>query len=281
MPHPRAWGRYLAAPSVSGRPSGDLMRFGARYDLASSLEGVTFQGMPEPTADSYASALGVALAYSALEALDTVIQQRGTHSVVGDREFMRRYRSPSLLKLRSLLESTASPVSLRTSLQAIAADATNDDVMPVVRALRHTVFHGDFTADDPGAAKSKQVCRFIKDLWEALLLTADIEFELYLDRQALGPWDVDVLANCPACRAPVGKAHKAGCSIGRCKAHGEPRDQCLGAGRHAASVYWGVYPGTIEAVKRGWLIESKGAARPDLNRVLCELEWDPVTEQFI
>jgi hypothetical protein len=281
MTHPRAWCRYLAAPSVSGRPSGDLMRFGARYDLASSLEGVTFQGMPEPAADAYASALGVALAYSALEALDTAIQQRGTRSVVGARKLARRYRSPSLLKLRSLLESTASPASLRTRLEDIAADSINDDVMPVVKALRHTVFHGDFTAYDAGAAKSKLVRRFIKDLWEALLLSADVEFELYLDRQALGPWDVDVLAKCPACRAPVGSPHRAGCSIGRCKAHGEPRDQCLGAGRHAASTYWGVYPGTIEAVKRGWLIESKGVVRPDLNRVLMELEWDPATEQFI
>jgi hypothetical protein len=77
-----------------------------------------------------------------------------------------------------------------------------------------------------------------------------------------------------------GKVHGAGCSIGRCKAHGEPRDQCFGDGRHSATTYWGVYPGTIEALKRGWTIKSKGAIRPDLNRVLSDLTWDPDTEQF-
>jgi hypothetical protein len=280
MGHPHAWSRYVAAPSVAGKPNGDFARFGARYSLASSLVGVSLDGISEATAEAYSSALGVALAYSALEALDKATHNRGTQHVVGDADLARRYRATSLSKLRSLLESTASAPALQSRLASLAGGSEGDDVMPVARALRHTVFHGDFTAYGAGAATSKTVRRFLDDLKEALLLTADAEFELYLDRRAIGPWDVDVLSMCPACRAPVGKTHASGCSIGRCKAHGEPRDQCFGAGRHSTSTYWGVYPGTIEALKRGWTTKLRGSVRPDLNRVLSELTWDPDTEQF-
>lgn len=281
MPHPHAWRRYITAPSVSGNPSDEFARFGARYGLASSLEGIALGGIAKATAEAYSSALGVALAYSAVEALDKATQHHGNQHVIGDAELARRYRSASLSKLRALLESTADSPRLHARLASLAEDAEDDDVMPVARALRHTVFHGDFTAYGAGAAKSKTVRQFLDDLKDALLLTADVDFELFLDRQAIGPWNVDVLGKCPTCRTPVGKTHAAGCSIGRCKTHGEPRDQCFGAGRHAVSTYWGVYPGTIEALKRGWTFESKTGVRPDLNRVLSELTWDPETEQFV
>jgi hypothetical protein len=54
----------------------------------------------------------------------------------------------------------------------------------------------------------------------------------------------------------------------------------MGSGRHASTSYWGVYPGTIEAIKRGWVTKSKKVTGPDLNRVIAELTWDPITEQF-
>jgi len=281
MPHPHAWRRFITASSVAGKPTGDFARFGARYNVASSLQGVTLDGISEVTAEAYSSALGVALAYSAVEALDKATHHHGTQHVVGDADLARRYRSTSLAKLRLLLESTADSPRLHARLAALAEDTKDADAMPVARALRHTVFHGDFTAYGAGAAKSRSVRRFLDDLKEALLLTADVEFELYLDRHAIGPWDVDVIGKCPTCRTPVGKVHAAGCSIGRCKAHGEPRDQCFGTGRHASSTYWGVYPGTIEALKRGWTVESTRGVRPDLNRVHSELTWDPDTEQFV
>jgi hypothetical protein len=280
MTHPHAWGRYITAPSVAGKPTGEFARFCARYSLASALEGVTLEGISESTSEAYSSALGVALAYSALEALNKATHRRGAQHVIGDEDLARRYRTTALSKLRTLLESTADAASLQARLAAVA-DLNDDDVMPVARALRHTVFHGDFTAYGAGAAKSKTVRRFLDDLRDALLLTADVQFELYLDENAIGPWDIDVLRKCPSCRTPIGKVHGAGCSIGRCKAHGEPRDQCFGDGRHSATTYWGVYPGTIEALKRGWTIKSQGAIRPDLNRILSELTWDPYTEQFV
>jgi hypothetical protein len=236
--------------------------------------------MAAHTAGSYGCALGVALGYSALEALRKATGQRGTRQVMEDAVLAQRYRSTGLTKLRHLLESTTTHPPLRERLEELAMDPAADDLMPVASALRHAVFHGDFTAYGAGAAKSKATTAFLDELKDALLSTADAEFELYLDRHAIGPWDVELVAQCPSCRTPIGKVHKAGCAVGRCKAHGEPRDQCMGSGRHASTTYWGAYPGAIEAIKRGWVIKSKKVTGPDLNRVIAELAWDPITEQF-
>jgi hypothetical protein len=52
----------------------------------------------------------------------------------------------------------------------------------------------------------------------------------------------------------------------------------MGEGKHAATRYWGVYPGTIEALKRGWTVKQGKQVSPDINRVMVELKWDPATE---
>jgi hypothetical protein len=280
MTYPHDWRRYIGAPSIGGKPPPEFARFAARYKLASSFEGVTLRGMAPRKAGSYGCALGVALAYSALEALRKATGQRGTRQVMGDAVLAQRYRSVGLTKLRHLLESTAEHPPLRERLQVLALDPAADDLMPVASALRHAVLHGDFTAYGAGAVQSKATREFLDALKEALLSTANAEFELYLDRHAIGPWDVQLVAQCPSCRTPIGKVHKAGCAVGRCKSHGESRDQCMGSGRHASTTYWGVYPGTIEAIKRGWIVKSRGATTPNLNRVLTQLTWDPANEQF-
>ena len=280
MAYPRDWRRYVYATSMGGKPAPEFARFAARYKLASSFEGVRLSGMAPRTAGSYACALGVALAYSALEALRKATGQRGTRQVMEDAVLARRYRSLGLTKLRHVLESTTEHPPLRERLQELAMDPAADDLMPVASALRHAVFHGDFTTYGAGAVQSKATGAFLDDLKEALLSTADAEFELYLDRHAIGPWEVDLAPRCPSCRTPIGKVHAAGCAVGRCKSHGEPRDQCMGSGRHASTMFWGVYPGTIESIKRGWVVKSKKVTRPDLNRVMAELTWDPTTEQF-
>ena len=280
MAYPREWRRYVQAAGSDDGPTPAFARFAARYSFASSFESVHLRGMAARTADSYARALGVALAYSALESLRKATGQRGTRQVMEDAVLAQRYRSVGLTKLRDLLESTTEYPPLRERLGSLATSTTDGDVMPVASALRHAVFHGDFTAYGAGAAQSKATRAFFDDLKDALLSTADEEFELYLDRHAIGPWNVDLVAQCPSCQTPIGKAHKVGCAVGRCKAHGEPRDQCMGSGRHASTSYWGVYPGTIEAIKRGWVIKSKKVTRPDMNRDIADLTWDPATEQF-
>lgn len=276
MGNPSAWKRYVSA--VGGKPAPDLARFAARYALASSFESVQFSDLAQATAAAYSSAMRCALAYSALESLNKSLGSMRGRRHLEDAAIAKVYRSAGAAKLRSFLEDGVNR-TLRTRLDQCASEG--NDVLPVAEAIRHLMFHGDFTAHGAGAAQSKSVQAMINDLAVAVLAKADSNFELYCDREALGPWAIDRLANCPSCGAAIGDTHSASCDVGRCSVHGELRSQCGGVGRHGSTRYWGVYPGTIEALKRGWTIKRGKDSIPDINRVVVELVWDQATEQFV
>ena len=280
MTSARAWGRYTLALGKRDAPAAGLARFNARFNLATSFEGVTLVGVSERTAQAYSSGIGVALAYSALEALDSALGKRIARSHLSNEGLARRYRSQTCDGLRGLLEESTHASQVQSQLLVLATDPDSDDVMPVAAAVRHLVFHGDFTAHGSGAAQSAAVRKFLDDLADALIARADDQFELHLDREALGPWDVRRRSTCPSCGVAVGRKHGHDCDIALCKTHGERRAECFGEGRHAATTYWGVYPGTVEALKRGWTYARAGRDEPDINRVIAELDWDPGSEQY-
>ena len=281
MTHPRVWNRYVRALGKTAKPDTGLSRFNARYNLATSFDGVTLTDVSERTAEAYSSGIRVALAYSALEALDSALGKRIARARLTDAELARRYRSRTCKTLRALLDESSQSAHLQSQLKSLGVDPKVDDVMPVAAAVRHLVFHGDFTAHGSGAAQSVGVRSFLDDLAGALLLRADHQFELHLDREAIGPWDVHRRSTCPSCGAAVGRKHSHDCEIALCKTHGERRSECFREGRHAATTYWGVYPGTIEALKRGWTYKRAGQEMPDINRVIVELTWDPAAEQYV
>ena len=68
--------------------------------------------------------------------------------------------------------------------------------------------------------------------------------------------------------------------IGGSRQHGEQWFACLQPGKHAATKYRGVFPGTVEARKRSWTLSVDCGTMPDLIRVDGELHWDPDTEMF-
>lgn len=280
MTNTSSWRRYIRALGESGRPDAGLARFNARFNVATSFEGVVLDGVAERTAKAYSAGIRVALSYSALEALDSALGKRVGRARLSDERLARRYRSRTCQGLRELLEGSTQAAQLRDQLEVLATDPDADDVMPVAAAVRHLVFHGDFTAHGSGAAQSAGLRRFLDDLTDALIARANSQFELYLDREALGPWDVRRRSTCPSCGVAVGRKHAHGCDIALCKTHGERRAECFGDGRHAATTYWGVYPGTIEALKRGWTYKRAGREEPDINRVIVELDWDPASEQY-
>lgn len=100
------------------------------------------------------------------------------------------------------------------------------------------------------------------------------------------------MTNCPRCEVQVNSPHLDGCTIGRCKEHGEQKFACAEDGKHSPTIWKGEYPGTSEAITRGWFakrIEGKGwvqcepndaDAHPDLNRVVSELIWDSDSESY-
>lgn len=281
MANASSWQRYIRSLGKAGQPESAFARFNARFNLATSFEGVTLTGVSERTAQAYSSGIRVALAYSALEALDSALGKRIARTRLSDEGLARRYRSRTCESLRGLLEESTHASQVQSQLLALATDPDGEDVMPVAAAVRHLVFHGDFTAHGSGAAQSAGVRTFLDDLADSLISQADDQFELYLDREAIGPWDVRRRSTCPSCGVAVGSKHGQDCDIALCKTHGERRTECFGEGRHGATTFWGVFPGTIEALKRGWTYKRTGREEPDINRVIVELGWDPVAEQYV
>lgn len=279
MTNASCWNRYVRSLGEA-RPDSALTRFNARFNLATSFVGVTLAGASERTAQAYSSGIRVALAYSALEALDSALGKRIARVRMSDDELARKYRSHTCDGLRGLLEESTHESQVKAQLRHLTEDPDADDVMPVATAVRHLVFHGDFTAHGSGAAQSAGVRKFLDGLADSLILRADDQFELYLDREAIGPWDVRRQSKCPSCGISIGQMHDRLCDIALCKAHGHQRSTCSEEGRHQMTKYWGVFPGTMEAFKNGWVIRHEGRDMPNINTVIAELEWDPANERF-
>jgi hypothetical protein len=97
---------------------------------------------------------------------------------------------------------------------------------------------------------------------------------------------------CPNCRVSIGEKHKVDCDVGRCKTHGNQRLFCTGSGICAETKFSGYWPGTEEAIERGWFaIQVEGRewvpchadepnSIPDVNKVIRTLEWNPDTEKY-
>lgn len=281
MSRPRDWHRYTTWLAAEDRAiDTGLARFAARYRVATTLTSMQFTGLGQAATDGYTCALRAALAYSALESLDQALYGKAGQTEVYSDQVARSFASPRAAKLQQLLAMELTSNKTKDAVADLANADGATDVSPLAAGVRHLVFHGAFTAYGAGAAQSKSVRALLDDLAAATLQAADDALELHLDRQAIGPWPVMEDDTCPQCGAHRGQTHTRTCASARCRAHGEQLIQCMGTGKHLPGTYWGVFTGTIEAFKRGWVIEIRGRQRPDINRVTTELTWDPRTEQY-
>lgn len=282
MNSPHQWDRYTQACSSNGLTiDGGLARFAARYRVATTLTGMQFSDLGQDSELGYTAAFRCGLAYSALESLDRALGARGRVTPIVSPRVASALRSARAEKLLTLLAAELDDSGLVDRIAAIAEDRETADVAPLAAGIRHIVFHGGFTAHGSGAARSASVRSLLEQLSEATLHAADARFERYLDDQALGPWEVDVLDECPSCSVRIGQLHGRSCDVARCAAHGEQLIACEGSGRHQPTIWRGVYPGTVEALKQGWTVNRRGREHPDINRVLVELTWDTTTETFV
>lgn len=96
---------------------------------------------------------------------------------------------------------------------------------------------------------------------------------------------------CGDCGALAGSAHEGGCDIARCALHGIQQVQC---GTSCPPNTWtGYWAGELEAVEfgfftrwkpeGGWEVCGPGHpdARPDLNRIMVECDWNPATQRYV
>lgn len=108
-------------------------------------------------------------------------------------------------------------------------------------------------------------------------------------------YELETFETCPdaACGVAIGEVHLNECQIARCKICGEQAFSCLLMGnKHSSTVFKGEFPGMSQAIERGWfirMVEGEGwvqsiqtdpGARPDLNRLYSELNWNSELEIF-
>ena len=79
---------------------------------------------------------------------------------------------------------------------------------------------------------------------------------------------------CPKCDVAIGEIHENSCGVTRCKEHGFQRFSCPMPGKHTPTKFTGFWPGTQEAIERGWfpILTQKKAGRPAMKIMLMQLQ---------
>lgn len=188
MTSPLGWSRCAQACERRGAPlDGALVRFAARYRVATTLTGLQFDGLGKNAELGYTTALRCSLAYSALETLDRALGARRRVTPIESSEVARALTMARAEKLRAMLAAELDDRRLVERIDAIAEGRESSDVAALAAGVRHAVFHGGFTAYGSGAATSASVRSLLRHLSEATLLAANERFARYLDDQGLGP----------------------------------------------------------------------------------------------
>lgn len=181
--YPSAWKTYRGHVTSGVLPNdGHFNRFAARYRAASQLRGVSFAGISEATAAGYTEALRVALAYSALDALETATgsNSRQPAITVHTPVLAAAFRTRRCDKLRDFLQGNLGNKTLQERLAVLAGSDSATDVRPIVEGMRHLVFHGVFTPGGSGLGRSSWLRTFIADLAQEALDSIDQHFSAWL-----------------------------------------------------------------------------------------------------
>ncbi len=113
--------------------------------------------------------LRIALAYSALEQLEVFLGKK--RMPIKSAECASTFRGQGLSRFREFLKET-SDTSLKNRIKKLHESRGDQDVRPVIEALRHTMFHGRF---NPSATslRNKAGRSFLNDLEHALFARLD------------------------------------------------------------------------------------------------------------
>jgi hypothetical protein len=143
---PRGWSTIFQ--SLDGNPDlrVKVANFGVKFRLAQDLRSSAFEG-DSAASDSYYVLLKVSILYSAVEALEHIVGKEvvsfpdwPTASQLRETEAWR----PFLNKLEQVVDSK----NLKESISNLGSDARQDDLKPLIQAIRHGFFHPGLTAEN-------------------------------------------------------------------------------------------------------------------------------------
>jgi hypothetical protein len=140
--YPPGYGQYQAAlKTLDLKPNPLIAKFAARYRFAGQLNSIEILGASEESQTAYLISLRLALGYSALETLISALQLKGSIAITSP-ELASEFKSPRLGKFRSFLEEHSRPGAMARRLAKLITTPNDSDVLPVVEATRHLMFHG-------------------------------------------------------------------------------------------------------------------------------------------
>lgn len=134
--------------SIGTKPNKKFVHFATRYKFAGQLERIEVHGYSETTQQIYLEALRVSLAFSAVESLNKVLGNRSI-SKLSDVKLSQQFKSRKLMKFREFLNEYCE-TKLNNRLTNLCSSKRNEDIFPVIEAIRHLTFHGIFNSSNSG-----------------------------------------------------------------------------------------------------------------------------------
>jgi len=172
--YPKGYTKYVKTLAANGtRPPSIVAKFATRYKFAGQINSLEILGASDSISEAYLLCLRLSLAYSALETLESAVSSKNIP--LKSAGLAKVYKSSRLEKFRAFLVEE-SDSSLRGELKKLAESKNDSNLNPVIRALRHTMFHGTFNPTRAGITTKTSIA-FIRELEKTLFLTMESRAE--------------------------------------------------------------------------------------------------------
>ena len=158
-------------------------RLNARYSLASGFEAMTCEGISQQTTESYFVALRVTLAFTALEAFEKA-SKSGSSTLIRNVELTKALRSSRNTKLMDELGRSIEIKKHPREHEAFQSfmKAENDNLRPVIYAIRNLMAHGVLTANRLGLDTSSARRILLNEIATHTLREIDEKFSRHVKK---------------------------------------------------------------------------------------------------
>ncbi len=177
MTNPTGYGAYAAKLRKAGlKPNSAAAKFASRYKFAGQLNSMELLGYSVGSSKVYKILLRLCLAYSALEQLQALVNQKNL--AIKNDQLSKDIKSEKFRKFQDFLIDE-SDEALERELRKFLSSNGDTNLGPVVRAIRHSMFHGSLNPSRAGLG-TKSALAFLENLEKSLFRTMDRRFSEWL-----------------------------------------------------------------------------------------------------
>ena len=178
MTNPTGYGSYAAKSRKAGvKQDTRAAKFASRYKFAGQLNSIELLGYSTKSSEVYLILLRLCLAYSALEQLQVLVDQKNLP--IKNEQLANKLKSEKFKKFQEFLVSESSE-ALEGELRKFLISKRDSNLGPALRAIRHTMFHGSLNPSRAGLG-TKSALEFLGNLEKALFKAMDVTFSKWLD----------------------------------------------------------------------------------------------------